>query len=98
MEDEKVVVDKKGKPKPDANLRDFENVPLKEDVEEYMKSEVLPHVPSAWVDETKTKVGYEVNFTRYFYQYTPLRSLEDIRRDILNLESETEGLIKKIVD
>lgn len=98
VEDGKVVVDKKGKPKPDADLRDFENVPLTEDVNEYMKAEVLPHVPDAWVDETKTKVGYEVNFTRYFYQYSPLRSLEDIRADILKLEQETEGLIKTIVD
>ena len=98
MENGKVVFDKKGKPKPDADLRDFENVPLTEDVSEYMKAEVLPHVPDAWVDETKTKVGYEVNFTRYFYQYSPLRSLEDIRADILKLEQETEGLIHEIVD
>lgn len=98
VEDGKIVVDKKGKPKPDADLRDLENVPLTEDINEYIKAEVLPHVPDAWVDETKTKVGYEVNFTRYFYQYSPLRSLEDIRTDILKLEQETEGLIKTIVD
>jgi len=98
VEDRKIVVDKKGKPKPDADLRDFENVPLTENITEYIKIEVLPHVPDAWVDETKTKVGYEVNFTRYFYQYSPLRSLDDIRIDILKLEQETDGLIKTIVD
>lgn len=63
-----------------------------------MKEEVLPHVPDAWVDEGKTKIGYEINFTRYFYQYTPLRSLEDIRADILKLEKETDGLIHQILD
>jgi type I restriction enzyme M protein len=98
VENEKIVVDKKGKPKPDSDLRDFENVPLTQDISEYMKTEVLPHVPDAWVDETKTKVGYEINFTRYFYQYSPLRSLEDIRADILKLEQKTDGLIHEIVD
>ncbi|MCF6148432.1 MAG: SAM-dependent DNA methyltransferase [Candidatus Kuenenia sp.] len=89
--------DRKGNPLPDADLRDFENVPLKEDVEEYFRREVLPHVPDAWIDHGKTKVGYEINFTKYFYQYKPLRSLEEIRKDILALEKETEGMIKQIV-
>ncbi len=98
LENGKPVKDKKGNIKADANLRDFENVPLSKDINEYMKEEVLPHVPDAWVDETKTKVGYEINFTRYFYQYTPLRSLEDIRADILKLEQETDGMIHQIID
>lgn len=98
LEDGKPVKDKKGNLKADANLRDFENVPLTADIDEYMNAEVLPHVPDAWVDESKTKVGYEINFTRYFYQYTPLRSLEDIRADILKLEQETDGLIHQILD
>lgn len=96
--DGKVVKDKKGNPKPDSSLRDTENIPLKEDIETYMKREVLPHVPDAWVDENKTKIGYEINFTKYFYEYKPLRSLEEIRADILNLEKETDGLIKEIID
>jgi type I restriction enzyme M protein len=58
---------------------------------------VLPHVPDAWVDETKTKIGYEINFTKYFYQYKPLRSLDEIRRDILALEHETMGLINEVI-
>ena len=62
-----------------------------------MKREVLPHVPDAWVDEKKTNIGYEINFTKYFYQYKPLRSLSDIRADILALEEETDGLIKTVL-
>ena len=71
-----VVTDKKGNPKPDSSLRDTENIPLTMDIQEYMEKEVLPHVPDAWVDHSKTNIGYEVNFTKYFYQYKPLRSLE----------------------
>lgn len=98
LEGGKPVKDKKGKIKADADLRDNENVPLKEDIMDYFRREVLPHVPDAWVDEEKTKVGYEINFTRYFYQYKALRSLEEIRADILSLEQETEGLIHQILD
>ncbi len=97
MKNGKPVLDKNGKPKADSSLRDTENIPLKEDIQEYMKREVLPHVPDAWVDESKTNIGYEINFTKYFYQYKPLRSLEEIRRDILALEQETEGLIKEVI-
>ncbi len=89
--------DAKGNPLPDSDLRDFENVPLKDDIEDYFEREVLPHVPDAWLEESKTKVGYEINFTKYFYKYKPLRSLEDIRKDILALEEETEGMIREIL-
>jgi type I restriction enzyme M protein len=98
VENGKVVTDKNGKPKPNSKLRDTENIPLKEDVQKYMKREVLPHVPDAWVDEKKTKIGYEINFTKYFYQYKPLRSLADIKADILALEEETDGLIKTVMN
>jgi type I restriction enzyme M protein len=98
VENGKVVKDNKGKPKPDASLRDTENIPLKVDIQEYMKREVLPHVPDAWVDESKTNIGYEINFTKYFYQYKPLRSLAEIRADILALEQETDGLIKEVIE
>jgi len=193
----KIIKDKKGNPVPDTDLRDYENVPLKEDVEEYFKREVLPHLPGlpaprpssgqfciyvlkcadgsfyigqtadfpkrirqhknkevswtasrlpvepihweifdsreeavkreqelktgfgrkwlkreyskgtlaasarqagAWIDHSKTKIGYEINFTRYFYKYKPLRSLEEIRKDILALEEETGGMIKEIIE
>jgi type I restriction enzyme M protein len=105
IEDGKVVTDKKGNPKPDPNLRDYENIPLKkgqkestlEDIQEYMEKEVLPHVSDAWVDHSKTKVGYEINFTKYFYKYKPLRPLEEIRADILALEKETDGLLAEVI-
>lgn len=99
LRDEKgeIIKDSKGKPKPDANLRDNENIPLKDDIEEYFKREVLPHVPDAWIDHSKTKIGYEVNFTRYFYQFKPLRSLAEIRADILALEDKTSGIIANIL-
>lgn len=92
-----IIMDKKGNPKVDSSLRDTENIPLTMDIQEYMEKEVLPHVPDAWVDESKTNIGYEVNFTKYFYQYKPLRSLEDIRRDIMAIEQETDGLLKNAI-
>lgn len=105
FEDGKIVTDKQGKPKPDSNLRDYENISLKkgqkestlDDIREYMEKEVLPHVPDAWVDHSKTKVGYEINFTKYFYEYKPLRPLAQIRADILALEKETDGLLSEVI-
>jgi len=73
-------------------------VPLKEDIREYFEREVIPHVADAWIDESKTVKGYEINITKYFYKYKPLRSLEEIRADILELELQTEGLIGKVVE
>lgn len=97
--DEKGNIKKRaGKPIADSSLRDYENIPLKEDINAYFKREVLPHVPDAWIDESKTKVGYEINFTKYFYKFKPLRSLADIRKDILALEEETDGLIAKAIN
>lgn len=90
--------DKKDNPQPDADLRDFENVPLKEDITRYFKREVLPHLPDAWIDEGKTKIGYEINFTKYFYQFKPLRSLDEIRQDILALEEETMDMIQDVIE
>jgi type I restriction enzyme M protein len=84
--------------KPDSSLRDTEKIPLKEDVDAYFAREVLPHVPDAWLDRSKDKVGYEINFTRYFYQYKALRPLAAIAKDILALEEETEGLLKRILE
>jgi type I restriction enzyme M protein len=92
-----VVADKKGNAKADSSLRDTENIPLTMDMQEYMKREVLPHVPDAWIDETKTNIGYEINFTKYFYQYKPLRSLDEIREDIMAIEQETDGLLKEVI-
>jgi type I restriction enzyme M protein len=91
------LVLKKGSVQPDANLRDFENVPLKEDTEQYFAREVLPNVPDAWIDHSKTKIGYEIPFTKYFYQYKRQRSLAEIRENILSLEAESEGMIKAVI-
>jgi type I restriction enzyme M protein len=82
---------------PDPELRDHENVPLKEDIQEYFKREVLPHVPDAWIDAEKTVKGYEISFTKYFYRYQPLRDLKDIAKDLQNLERENEGLLQRIL-
>ncbi|WP_027178883.1 type I restriction-modification system subunit M [Maridesulfovibrio bastinii] len=81
----------------DSDLRDTEVVPLKEDVHEYFLREVRPHVEEAWIDLEKTKIGYQISFNKHFYKHTPLRSLEDVAADILQLESETDGLLKKLV-
>jgi type I restriction enzyme M protein len=84
---------------PDSELRDTEQVPLLEEggVEAFIRREVLPYAPDAWIDEPATKIGYEVSFTRYFYKPQPLRELNEIRADILALEKETEGLLEEIV-
>ena len=81
----------------DPDLRDTEQVPLQEDVETFMRREVLPYTPDAWIDASATKIGYEISFTRHFYKPQPLRSLEEIRADILALEQETEGMLAEIV-
>lgn len=93
-----------GKPRvveyePDSDLRDNEQIPLTEEggIAAFIRREVLPYAPDVWVDESKTQIGYEISFTRYFYQPQPLRPLEDIRADILALEKETEGLLAEIV-
>ncbi|MFF9410172.1 N-6 DNA methylase [Streptomyces anandii] len=86
----------KGSPEPDADLRDYENVPLGEDVEEYLKREVLPHVPDAWIDHTKTKIGYEIPFTRHFYVYKPPRPLAEIDAELKSLEAEIQALLGEV--
>jgi len=99
--------DAKGKPEPDPDLRDTENVPLKEDVkpneensdkikkeiQAYFQREVLPHVPDAWIDYSKTKIGFEIPFNRHFYRYRPPRTLDAIEADIKALETEIMGLL-----
>jgi type I restriction enzyme M protein len=88
--------DKHGNPEPDPELRDTENVPLKESIEAYFQREVLPHVPDAWIDHTKTKIGYEIPLNRHFYRYEPPRPLEEIEADIKTLESEIMALLKEV--
>ncbi len=102
------MIKSKGKPKPDTKLRDYENIPflqkdvngklIPQSIEEYFKREVKPHLPDAWVDETKTKIGYEINFTKYFYEFKPLRSLAEIKADILALEESSLELEKRVLE
>jgi len=91
-----ICTDAKGNPEPDSDLRDTENVPLKENIEDYFKREVLPHVPDAWIDYSKTKVGYEIPLNRHFYRYEPPRALEAIAADVKALEGEIVAMLAEI--
>ena len=91
-----IIRDKNGNPEPNPDLRDYENVPLNEDIYEYFVREVKPHLPDAWIDEKKTKVGYEISFTKYFYKYKPFRPLEEITGEIKALEEDTRRLMEEI--
>ena len=103
----KIVKGRNGDLKADSSLRDFENIPflrknengklVRQTIDEYFRREVKPHVSDAWIDESKTKIGYEINFTKYFYEFKPLRSLDVIKADILKLEEETQELEKQVL-
>ena len=94
----------KGQPEANPDLRDNENVPLGEDIHEYFQREVLPHVPNAWIDKSKTDkqdgqvgiVGYEIPFSRHFYKYVPPRSLEEIDTDLDKVSREIMGLLAEV--
>lgn len=90
------IVTTKGKPEANSSLRDTENIPLSEDIEEYFAREVLPHVPDAWIDHDKTKTGYEIPFTRHFYRYTPPRPLEEIQKDLRGLVTEIQLMLAEV--
>lgn len=91
-----ICKDKKGDPEPDTELRDTETVPLKEGIEEYFQREVLPHVPDAWIDHGKTRVGFEIPLNRHFYRYEPPRELAEIEAEIKNLEGEILELLREV--
>ena len=103
-----IITARGGKPKPDSKLRDYENISfLRKDpngklipqtIAEYFEREVKPHLPDAWIDEKKTKIGYEINFTKYFYEFKPLRSLAEIKADILALEASSLELEKTVLE
>lgn len=88
------VTDKKGKPKADSNLRDTEKIPLVQNIDDYFEEEVLKYYSDAWYDDKKNKIGYEINFTQYFYVYEPPRSLEEIETDISKITLEIQELLK----
>ncbi|KUK65574.1 MAG: N-6 DNA methylase [Desulfotomaculum sp. 46_80] len=89
---------KKGEKQPDVSLRDTENVPLTEDIGTYFAREVLPFAPDAWIDKNKTKIGYEIPFTRYFYKYTPPKPSSEIMAEILEIEKELDGALKAVFE
>ena len=93
-----IVTDKKGNPKSDKELKDSENVPMKENIDDYFSREVLPYSPDSWYDKKKIKLGYEIPFTKYFYKYENLRASSEIAKDIFTLEKETDGLLKEIIE
>ena len=88
------VTDSKGKPKADSNLRDTEKIPLVQNIDDYFRDEVLKYYSDAWYDDKKNKIGYEINFTQYFYVYEPPRPLEEIEADISKVTSEIQELLK----
>ena len=87
---------KDGSSEPDPDLRDYENVPLNEDIDAYFVREVTPHVPDAWIDHSKTKIGYEIPFTRHFYVYTPPRPLAEIDAELRDLEAQIQKLLGEV--
>lgn len=99
-----ICTDKKGNPEPNPDLRDYENIPLKEDIQTYFEREVLPHVPNAWIDQSKTDhkdglpglVGYEIPFNRHFYEYTPPRDLVEIDADLDEVTADILELLKEV--
>jgi type I restriction enzyme M protein len=101
-----ICLDKDGNPEPDPELRDTENVPLSDTVEAFFDREVKPHVPDAWIntairdekDGEVGKVGYEINFNRYFYTYTPPRPLEEIESDIRKVEQEIMEMLRETME
>ena len=97
LENGNISKDKKGNVKPDTKLRDYERIPLGVSIDEYFEKEVKPHLPESWMDRSKDSVGYEINFTKYFYQYKPLRSLSDLTKELLDLEKESDGLMNKLI-
>lgn len=82
----------------ETDLRDTESIPLEESIHTYFLREVHPHVPEAWIDLDRTRIGYEISFNKYFYQHKPLRSIEEVTKDILDLEKQSEGLILEILN
>ena len=91
-----VQTDKDGNPLPDPDLRDYENVPLDENIDAYFAREVTLHVPDAWIDHSKTKIGYEIPFTRHFYVYAPPRPLAEIDAELRDLESQIQKLLGEV--
>jgi type I restriction enzyme M protein len=92
VEKGKIKKDSQGNPKPDSSKRDSECIPLSESIDDYYESEVKPHLPDSWMDRSKDKIGYEINFTKYFYKFTSLRNLEEVSKDLKSVDDEIQQL------
>ena len=97
-QDGEVVKLKSGKPKPNAKLRDHERIPLNESIDGYYESEVKPYLPNSWMDRSKDKVGYEINFRKQFYIYEPPRQSSEIINELLQLDKDSEQLLRDITN
>jgi len=98
IENGDIKTDRQGNPKPDTSKRDTERVPLSESIDDYYDREVRPHISDSWMDRSKDKVGYEINFAKYFYKFTPLRGLDEISRDLKTLDDEIQKLSLEMTD
>ena len=92
IENGKIKKDKKGNIKADTKKRDAERIPLSENIDEYYNREVKRHIPDSWMDRSKDKIGYEINFTKYFYKFKPLRTIDDISKDLKFIDNEIKNL------
>ena len=95
-ENGELVINKKGEKKPDSSKRDSERVPLFEDIDRYFEREVKPNLEHAWMDRSKDKVGYEINFTKYFFKFKPLRSIDETKKELLEIDIEIKKLEEDI--
>lgn len=93
-----IITNKKGEPVPNKELTDTETIPLIENMNDYMNREVIPFAPNSWIDNSKTKTGYEISFTKYFYEYKEPRKTEDIMKEILYLDTKLDGVLKELRD
>ena len=98
IEGDIIKTDKQGNPKPDASKRDSERVPLSESIDEYYDREVRPHIPNSWMDRSKDKIGYEINFTKYFYKFIQPKNLKEISKELRSLDDDIQQLSKEIHD
>jgi type I restriction enzyme M protein len=96
MADHFVDVNKMIYPKPGNSVREYERIPLGADIDQYCQREVKPHLPNSWMARSKDKTGYEINFTKYLYKYKPLRSVEEITKDMLDQKKEDEGTYQEM--
>ena len=91
-----IVTNKKGEPIPNKELTDIETIPLIENIKEYIEREIHPFAPNAWIDDSKTKLGYEISFTKYFYEYKEPRKTDEIMKEILDLDTKLDGVLKEL--